>query len=174
MRQVVFASSNPGKLKEVQALLGEGWEVKSAQDFPHIPEVIEDLDTFEGNAAKKARTFARETGLWALADDSGLVVDALDGRPGVYSARYAPTEAERIAKMLAELKDVPPARRTARFVCVLALVLMLGTLSGALIMGVISSGCDQLGVVNATQDIMIGVIIIAAVSIDQFRHRRQE
>ena len=126
MRQVVFASSNPGKLKEVQALLGEGWEVKSAQDFPHIPEVIEDLDTFEGNAAKKARTFARETGLWALADDSGLVVDALDGRPGVYSARYAPTEAERIAKMLAELKDVPPARRTARFVCVLALVLPSG------------------------------------------------
>ncbi|MDP2272031.1 MAG: RdgB/HAM1 family non-canonical purine NTP pyrophosphatase [Archangium sp.] len=121
MRTVVFASSNAGKLRELQALLGEGWLVKSAQDFPEIPEVDEDADTFEGNAAKKARTFAKATGLWALADDSGLVVDALGGRPGVYSARYAPTEPERIEKLLAELKDVPPAKRTARFVCVLCL-----------------------------------------------------
>lgn len=121
MRQVVFASSNAGKIKELQALLGDGWVVKSAADFPQIPEVLEDADSFEGNAAKKARTFAKETGLWALADDSGLVVDALDGRPGVYSARYAPTESERIDKLLAELKDVPPARRTARFMCVLCL-----------------------------------------------------
>ncbi len=126
MRQVVFASSNPGKIKDLQALLGEGWSVKSAKDFPQIPEVIEDLATFEGNAAKKARTFAKETGLWALADDSGLVVDAMGGRPGVYSARYAPTEAERIVKMLGELKDVPVERRSARFVCVLALVLPSG------------------------------------------------
>ena len=126
MRQVVFASSNSGKLRDLQALLGEGWSVKSAKDFPQIPEVIEDLDSFEGNAAKKARTFAKETGLWALADDSGLVVDAMGGRPGVYSARYAPSEAERIVKMLGELKDVPAARRTARFVCVLALVLPSG------------------------------------------------
>lgn len=121
MRQVVFASSNAGKIKELQALLGEGWSVKSASDFPHIPEVIEDAATFEGNAAKKAHAFARATGLWALADDSGLVVDALQGRPGVFSARYAPTEAERIQKLLAELKDVPQAQRTARFVCVLCL-----------------------------------------------------
>ncbi len=121
MRTVVFASSNAGKIKELQALLGEGWVVKSAKDFPEIPEVDEDADTFEGNSAKKARTFAKATGLWALADDSGLVVDALDGRPGVYSARYAPTEPERIQKLLAELKDVPAQKRTARFVCVLCL-----------------------------------------------------
>ena len=120
MRQVVFASSNAGKIKELQALLGEGWVVKSAADFPQIPEVVEDADSFEGNSAKKARTFAKATGLWALADDSGLVVDALGGRPGVYSARYAPTESERIDKLLSELKDVA-APRTARFKCVLCL-----------------------------------------------------
>lgn len=121
MREIVFASSNAGKLKELEALLGEGWFVKSAKDFPDIPEVIEDADTFEGNAAKKARTFAKATGLWALADDSGLVVDALDGRPGVWSARYAPTEPERIDKLLKELSAVPAERRTARFICVLCL-----------------------------------------------------
>ena len=121
MREVVFASSNAGKIKELQALLGDGWVVKSAKDFPHIPEVIEDADTFEGNSAKKAHAFAKATGLWALADDSGLVVDALDGRPGVYSARYAPTETERIEKLLRELADVPAPKRTARFKCVLCL-----------------------------------------------------
>lgn len=121
MRELVFASSNAGKIKELQALLGEAWRVKSARDFPHIPEVVEDAPTFEGNAAKKAHAFARATGLWALADDSGLVVDALDGRPGVYSARYAPTESERIDKLLGEMKAVPAERRTARFRCVLCL-----------------------------------------------------
>lgn len=121
MPSVVFASSNAGKIKELQALLGAGWVVKSAKDFPEIPEVDEDRDTFAGNSAKKAHTFAKATGLWALADDSGLVVDALDGRPGVWSARYAPTEAERIDKLLGELKGVPPDRRTARFMCVLCL-----------------------------------------------------
>ena len=121
MRTVVFASNNAGKIKELQALLGKGFRVKSAPDFPEIPEVDEDADTFEGNSAKKARTFAKATGLWALADDSGLVVDALDGRPGVYSARYAPTDPERIEKLLGELKDVPVGKRIARFVCVLCL-----------------------------------------------------
>ncbi len=139
MRQVVFASSNAGKIKELQALLGEGWVVKSAADFPQIPEVIEDADSFEGNAAKKARAFAQATVLWALADDSGLLVDALEGRPGVYSARYAPTESERIDKLLAELKDVAAPLRTARFKCVLCLAspsgkerLTTGTCEGAI------------------------------------------
>jgi XTP/dITP diphosphohydrolase len=121
MREVVFASSNAGKIKELQALLGEGWIVKSAKDFPHVPEVVEDADTFEGNSARKAHAFAKATGLWALADDSGLEVDALGGRPGVYSARYAPTEPERIEKLLQELASVPAQKRTARFKCVLCL-----------------------------------------------------
>jgi XTP/dITP diphosphohydrolase len=121
MRELVFASSNAGKIEELQALLGAGWVVKSARDFPHLPEVVEDATTFEGNAAKKAQAFADATGLRALADDSGLVVDALGGRPGVYSARYAPTESERIDKLLGELAGLPPEKRTARFMCVLCL-----------------------------------------------------
>jgi XTP/dITP diphosphohydrolase len=121
MRTLVFASSNAGKIVELQALLGDGWVVKSAKDFPFIPEVDEDRDTFAGNAAKKAHTFAKATGVWALADDSGLEVDALDGRPGVYSARYAPTAEERITKLLGELNGVADAKRTARFRCVLCL-----------------------------------------------------
>lgn len=120
-RELVFASSNKGKVKELQSLLGDSWRVLSAADFPSVPEVDEDADTFEGNAAKKARVFAEATGQWALADDSGLMVDALGGRPGVLSARYAPTDAERIAKLLHELSDVPAALRTARFVCALCL-----------------------------------------------------
>ncbi|MEW5737744.1 MAG: RdgB/HAM1 family non-canonical purine NTP pyrophosphatase [Myxococcota bacterium] len=122
MRTLVFATSNPGKKKELEALLGPGWIVKSAADFPDVPEVEEDQPTFEGNAAKKAHAFAEATGLLALADDSGLCVDALDGRPGVQSARYAPgTDGDRIAKLLGELKDVPSSQRTARFVCALCL-----------------------------------------------------
>lgn len=121
MRTLVFASSNAGKIAELQALLGDGWVVKSAKDFPSIPEVDEDRNTFEGNAAKKAHTFAQATGQWALADDSGLEVDALDGRPGVFSARYAPTEKDRIEKLLGELNGVPDEQRTARFRCVLCL-----------------------------------------------------
>jgi len=121
MRTLVFASSNAGKIAELKALLGDAWLVKSAADFPSIPEVDEDRDTFEGNAAKKAHTFAKATGAWALADDSGLEVDALGGRPGVYSARYAPTVEERNQKLLGELQGVADPQRTARFRCVLCL-----------------------------------------------------
>ncbi len=119
MRTLVFASGNAGKVKELEGLLGAGWTVKSAKDFPELPDVVEDADTFEGNAAKKAHTFAKATGTWAVADDSGLVVDALGGAPGVYSARYAPTESERIDRLLGALTGVE--QRSARFVCVLCL-----------------------------------------------------
>ncbi len=103
----------------------------SLRDVPDVPEVIEDGETFAANARKKALGYARATGLWTLADDSGLVIDALDAAPGVISARYAADEApsdDRHAidranyqKVLRLMDDVPDARRTARFVCHLCL-----------------------------------------------------
>jgi len=126
-RTLVFATTNPGKLKELRALVGDSVRVLSAADVPNAPEVEEDAPTFEGNARKKALEWARATGEWALADDSGLCVDALDGRPGVRSARYAPTEAERNQRLLGELASVPAERRTARFVCALCLAAPDGT-----------------------------------------------
>ncbi len=118
---LVFATTNAGKLVELQALVGDHFSLKSAADFPDVPEVDEDQPTFEGNAVKKALTYARATKHWALADDSGLCVDALGGAPGVHSARYAPTADERIDKLLGALDGVGEAQRTARFVCVLCL-----------------------------------------------------
>lgn len=121
MKDLVFATSNKGKLVELQGLVGAGLTIQSLVDFPEIGEIPETADTFEGNSELKARAVAKATGRWALADDSGLVVDALGGRPGVYSARYAPTDAARIAKLLAELEGVEDVKRTARFVCSLCL-----------------------------------------------------
>lgn len=122
MKRLVFATTNAGKRFELMALLEGALEVVGPEAFPNIPEVVEDAESFAGNALKKARVFAEATGLPALADDSGLCVDALDGRPGVHSARYAPTDAARIIKLLAELQAMPRERRTARFKCALALV----------------------------------------------------
>lgn len=121
MKGLVFATSNRGKLVELQGLVGAALPIQSLADFPSIGEIDETADTFEGNAELKARAVARATGRWALADDSGLVVDALQGRPGVRSARYAPTDRERIEKLLAELDGVATELRTARFVCSLCL-----------------------------------------------------
>ena len=121
MRSLVVATTNRGKVRELALLLGPSWQLLTALDFPHLPEVVEDRDTFRGNAALKAHAFARALGRWTLADDSGLCVDALGGRPGVQSARYAATDAKRMARLLAELEGVPDARRTARFECALCL-----------------------------------------------------
>ena len=121
--RLVFATTNPGKLKELSDLLGPSWLVKSARDFPSVPEVEETATTFEGNAELKARALCAATGLLAIGDDSGLCVDALDGRPGVYSARYAPTDAERHSKLLGELAAVPAGPgRAAYFECALCAV----------------------------------------------------
>jgi XTP/dITP diphosphohydrolase len=106
-----------------------GVEVLSAAEAASGLEVEEDRDTFHGNAEKKAIAFMKATGLPSLADDSGLCVDALGGRPGVYSARYAPTDPERIAKLLSELRDVTDRR--ARFVCALCLARPDGALETA-------------------------------------------
>lgn len=120
--QLVLATRNPGKVMELRPMLaGAGVEVIGLDAFPDVPEVEEDGATFEENALKKAREYARATGRLVLADDSGLEVDALGGAPGVRSARYAPTTEERNARVLAELAGVPHARRTARFVSVAVL-----------------------------------------------------
>ncbi|GAA4704870.1 XTP/dITP diphosphatase [Brevibacillus fulvus] len=125
-KRVVLATRNQGKVKEFDRLLAPlGWEVVSVSAYPDAPEVIEDGDTFAANAIKKAQTISQILGLPAIADDSGLEVDALDGRPGVYSARYAgehATDEENWQKLLRELEKVPNEKRTARFRCTLAFV----------------------------------------------------
>lgn len=121
--QLVLASHNAGKLKELQAMLDGAVQVRSIAEFSDV-EPEETGLSFVENAILKARHAARVSGLPALADDSGLAVDALGGAPGIYSARYAggQGDAANNAKLLEALKDVPDAERSAQFVCVLALV----------------------------------------------------
>lgn len=124
---LLIASTNPHKLDELREILTPiGYNVLSLDDVGGGPieEPVEDAPTFEGNALKKAAHYAALTGQRCLADDSGLEVDALDGAPGVYSARYAGVDGDRAtrdeannAKLLRELADVPERARTARFVC---------------------------------------------------------
>ena len=127
---LVMASRNPGKIRELKALLADsGVALLSLADFPDLPEIPEKGATFAENAAAKAVAVARLTGYPALADDSGLMVDALEGAPGVFSARYAqdrtaphpPTDADNWGKLLEELAGVPWELRGARFVCEIAL-----------------------------------------------------
>jgi XTP/dITP diphosphohydrolase len=159
--RILVASTNPGKLAEIRAMLGGDIEWVSLSDFPGIPEIEEDGATFAENARKKALGYAKATRLWTLADDSGLVVDALGGQPGVKSARFAdfhrplPTtyrgrrdrkerrdflDKKNIEKLLAMLKDVPKEKRSARFVCCLCLATpdkvlaeTTGTLEGVIV-----------------------------------------
>lgn len=127
MTRLVLATGNRGKIEELRAFLGGlPVEVMGYADFPGIVPADEDGTTFAENALKKARAVCAQTGLPALADDSGLEVDALGGRPGVLSARYAGPEADDAAnnaRLLAEMALVPPGRRSARYRVVLALVL---------------------------------------------------
>jgi XTP/dITP diphosphohydrolase len=130
-REILVATTNPGKVRELRALLGGDIEWKSLADFPGVGAVEEDGATFAENARKKATGYARATRLWTLADDSGLVVDALGGAPGVNSARFAGVRAEgtdrkvldrrNLEKLLSLLEGVPQEKRTARFVCCLCL-----------------------------------------------------
>jgi XTP/dITP diphosphohydrolase len=123
---LVVATRNAGKLKELRALLEERADARSLDDFADVPEVVEDGDTFEANAVKKAKTVARHTGHLAVADDSGLEVDALDGAPGVMSARFAgpdATDADRNRKLLHLLANTPAGGRQARFRCAIAVAL---------------------------------------------------
>jgi XTP/dITP diphosphohydrolase len=124
--KLVIATQNRNKVIEIRDKFAgvDGLELVSLADFPGAPDIVEDGSTFRENAEKKARGIAAFTGHLAMADDSGLVVDALGGRPGVYSARYggaAATDEDRSRMILDEMRDVPPHLRGARFVCVIAL-----------------------------------------------------
>lgn len=123
-KTLVLATRNSGKIKELEALLsGLGFAVLGLGAFPDIGEIEEIGTTFAENALLKARAVAQATGLVALADDSGLQVDALSGAPGVYSARYSgegATDEKNNLKLLDALKDVPEDRRGCRFVSVVA------------------------------------------------------
>lgn len=142
---LLIATRNAHKLEEIRAILGDGFQLRTLNDFPGAPEVVEDARTFAGNATKKAIELAKwlaalaptrkattgpGTVTFVLADDSGLEVDALNGAPGVHSARFSALEtgakgnattAANNAKLLKLLRDVPAEKRTARFRCVLAL-----------------------------------------------------
>ena len=128
--RILLATSNPHKLEEVRTVLAPlGFTVIGLEDLPGaFEEPVEDADTFAGNSRIKAVEYARMTGVRCLADDSGLVVDGLDGAPGVHSARYAGVGSNRSerdeannAKLLDAIASVPPERRTARFVCAMCL-----------------------------------------------------
>ena len=130
-RKIVVATTNPGKISELGACLGTDIQWLNLSDFDNITEVEEDGQTFAENARKKATGNAKATGLWTIADDSGLMVDALDGAPGVKSARFSGEKYKgpdrtlidhrNIARVLELLKGVPEKQRTARFVCCLCL-----------------------------------------------------
>jgi XTP/dITP diphosphohydrolase len=126
-RDLVLATRNRHKGNELASLLADlPVRIRTMDEFPDVPDVVEDGDTCEANAIKKARAVSDATGLMAVADDTGLEVDALDGRPGVYAARYAGPQAtyeDNCRKLLGEMAGVPLDRRTARFVTVAAVAL---------------------------------------------------
>ena len=129
-KKILVATTNPGKAAELQAMLDLDVNWLTLADFPDTPQVREDGATFIENARKKAIGYATETGLWTIADDSGLVIDALDGAPGIESARFSGEknsdrtliDHKNIEKVLKLLQGVPTEKRTARFVCSLCLV----------------------------------------------------
>jgi XTP/dITP diphosphohydrolase len=124
MKEVIIATKNPGKAKEFEHIFAaRGIEVRTLLDFPEIPEVEETGLTFEGNAILKAEAVSKALGKMVIGDDSGLMVDALEGRPGIYSARYAgepKNDENNTDKVLSELKGLSEEKRSARFYCALA------------------------------------------------------
>ncbi len=122
---IVLASRNVKKSREIAELLRpHGVEVLSVADFPDVAEVVEDGNSFAENAAKKAVQTAKQLSRWAIGEDSGLMVDALDGAPGIYSARYSgenATDEENNAKLIEALRGIAPDKRNAGYVCNVAL-----------------------------------------------------
>ncbi len=131
MKKIIFATGNAGKLREIKAILADlDYEVLSMKEAGINVEIIEDGKTFEENAFIKARAVSKASGCLALADDSGLEVDALDGEPGIYSARYMGEDTSYDIKnmnIIERLEGVPDEKRTARFVCAMAAVFPDGT-----------------------------------------------
>lgn len=131
--KILLATRNKGKIIELSDMFAKfGLKVTGLNDFPELEDVIEDGLTFRENALKKARYAAKNTGLYSIADDSGLAVDALGGAPGIYSARFSDrtingkpvsgTDETNIAQLLAQMKGVPKNKRSARFCCAIAAV----------------------------------------------------
>ncbi|MBW2504448.1 MAG: XTP/dITP diphosphatase [Deltaproteobacteria bacterium] len=152
MKELIVATRNAGKLKEISRLCKEhGIVVLGLERFPELPEIEEDGESFAANAIKKAGFVAKETGLPCLADDSGLVVDALGGRPGIHSARYAGDNADDSAnnrKLILAMQNVPDDRRQAAFCCVMAFsrpdsepLLFEGQISGTILREPRGDGC---------------------------------
>ncbi len=131
-KSLLLGTRNPGKIYEIKLILGDlPLEFSSLNDFPHVAVAIEDADTYAGNAIKKARFYARETGVPALADDSGLEVEALGGAPGVISHRYAgdnANDADRRKFLLSKLAETGSDNRRGRFVCAIAIATVAGEL----------------------------------------------
>lgn len=130
--KIIIASSNKNKIIEIKNKFADitGIEIIPVSDYAGVPEITEDGDSFSDNALKKARVIRDFTGEVSLADDSGLVVDALGGEPGIYSARYGgenATDTDRYNLILEKLHDVAEDRRTARFICSIAIAFPDGT-----------------------------------------------
>jgi len=150
-KTLLIATRNPGKRREYEMMLSaalpEGWRFFDIGSWPEeIPDVVEDRDTFVGNAIKKAVESAQATECCALSEDSGLVVDALDGAPGVYSARFSapnPTDARNNALLVERLQGVPDAERTARYVAIACLAIP-DTESGRELLGLLGQTFEDL------------------------------
>ena len=125
MKEVIIATKNPGKAKEFEEIFSSrGITVRTLLDFPEIPEVEETGTSFEENAILKAESVSHALNQMVISDDSGLIVDALDGRPGIYSARYAgepKNDENNTDRVLSELQGISEENRTARFYCALAI-----------------------------------------------------
>jgi len=123
MLEIFIATNNLGKVKEIKDILdGRQIKILTMKDFPHPPKIEEDGKTYQENAFKKARKTSEYTGKICLADDSGLEIEYLKGKPGIYSSRWGNSDEERINKVLKLLENVPINKRNAKFVCAAVLV----------------------------------------------------
>ena len=172
-RKILVATTNPGKITELSAMLEADVKWVNLADFSDIAEVPEDGLTFTENACKKAIGYAKATGLWTIADDSGLVIDALQGGPGIESARFCGEESEdrklidhkNITKVLKLLEGVPSEKRTARFVCSLCLARPVRSRrltpleTSSSLTGLTSNGASPEEILIETQGTLEGLII---------------